>query len=78
VAYFNQNRWPEALAAFQDAVRANPDNAEAHYNLGALYRLMNDNVRTHAQLEILSRLNRDLWAQLAGFVYTPRKLKLSE
>lgn len=78
VACFKQNRWPEALSAFQDAVRANPDNSEAHYNLGLLYNLMNDNAGTREQLRILSRLDADLWAELANFVYKPRKLKLSE
>lgn len=78
VAYFHQNRWPAALSAFQDAVRANPKNSQAHYNLGLLYNLMNNNAGTHEQLRILSRLDADLWAELANFVYKPRKLKLSE
>ncbi len=78
VACFKQNRWPEALSAFQDAVRANPNNSEAHYNLGLLYNLMNNNAGTHEQLRILSRLDANLWTELANFVYKPRKLKLSE
>ena len=37
VAYSTLGRWPEAVTAFQQAIRLQPDDTVAHYNLGVAY-----------------------------------------
>ncbi|MFZ3137817.1 MAG: tetratricopeptide repeat protein [Thermodesulfovibrionales bacterium] len=37
VAYSNSGRYKEAIEAFKQVIRINPDYAEAHYNLGVTY-----------------------------------------
>ncbi|MBI2211375.1 MAG: tetratricopeptide repeat protein, partial [Deltaproteobacteria bacterium] len=35
--FLHEGRYPEAIAAFQEVVKEQPESAEAHYNLGNAY-----------------------------------------
>jgi predicted O-linked N-acetylglucosamine transferase (SPINDLY family) len=38
----SQNRWPEAIAAYQEALRLDPSLTDTHYNLGNAFRARGD------------------------------------
>jgi Tfp pilus assembly protein PilF len=40
--YYNQGRWNVAREHFEEAVKADPKSAEAHYNLGVVLDHMDD------------------------------------
>jgi tetratricopeptide (TPR) repeat protein len=42
VAYYFEERWNEAAAAFRDALRLKPDFSDAHYNLGHALKQLDD------------------------------------
>jgi tetratricopeptide (TPR) repeat protein len=37
LSYFHDGRYQEAIASFKQAIRIEPDDAKAHYNLGRAY-----------------------------------------
>ena len=51
----------EAIEACKQAIRINPDNAEAHFALGAAYAFLNDKVSALEQYKILKSLDSE-WA----------------
>ncbi len=50
----------EAIEACKQAIRINPDNAEAHFALGAAYAFLNDRVSALEQYKILKSLDSEL------------------
>ncbi len=51
----------EAIEAFKQAISTNPDDAEAHYNLGIGYISLNDKSTALEQYKILKSLDSE-WA----------------
>lgn len=55
--YYHQQKWPEAITAFRDAIQKEPEFINAHYNLGlALGKIQqwNDAIQTYQKLLTLS------------------------
>ena len=59
----------EAIEALKQAIRINPDDADAHYNLGLFYSLSNDKDSALEQCEILKRLDPELADKLFNLIY---------
>jgi tetratricopeptide (TPR) repeat protein len=51
-----QGRWKEALAAYQESLRANPDNPETHLNIGFVYYEMGYDQKAQKAFERASKL----------------------
>ena len=50
--------------SFKQAIKINPDFADAHYNLGAAYLLLNDRGSALKQYKILKSLDPELAKKL--------------
>lgn len=59
-AYLKLGRYAEALEVFQEAVRINPDDAEAHYFLGVTYLNKGDKDSALEEYKILKNLHQSL------------------
>ena len=57
ILYHDQHREPEALAEFQEAVRANPGDPDAHYHLAQAYFRTGDKARGQAELQVYEKLH---------------------
>ena len=55
--YSDQNRIPEALAAYQAALRIDPNLADAHYRLGQVYRRTGNSVEAQKEFDFYQRLH---------------------
>jgi len=58
ILYQDQHRGLEAMAEFQDAVRANPDDPDAHYHLAQAYLRAGDKERGQEELQLYERLRK--------------------
>ena len=56
LALAKEGRWKEALAAYQESLRANPDNPETHLNIGFVYYEMGYDQKAQKAFERASRL----------------------
>jgi tetratricopeptide (TPR) repeat protein len=56
-ALVQQRKFPEAEAAFQDAIRVFPASGRAHYRLGRLYQRQNKTLEALAEYEAAARLS---------------------
>jgi tetratricopeptide (TPR) repeat protein len=56
--YFGENRFPEAIAEYQDAVRLKPELAEAHYRLGQAFLRTDRKELGQQQMAIYEQLHR--------------------
>ncbi len=59
----------EAIEACKQAIRINPDNAEAHFALGAAYAFLNDRVSALEQYKILKSLDPKRANKLFNRIY---------
>ncbi len=59
----------EAIEACKQAIRINPDNAEAHFALGAAYAFLNDRVSALEQYKILKSLDPERANKLFNRIY---------
>jgi tetratricopeptide (TPR) repeat protein len=59
----------EAIEACKQAIRINPDNAEAHFALGAAYAFLNDRVSALEQYKILKSLDLERANKLFNRIY---------
>jgi Flp pilus assembly protein TadD len=50
----------EAIESFKQAIRLDPDDAKAHYNLGVIYVHLNDRDSALEQYKILESLDSGL------------------
>ena len=69
LALYHDKHFPEARAAFEQLVTANPNNAEAHYYLGVLAGRRNDSDEAIRQLELATTLkpkNSEYFLDLGG------------
>ena len=56
------------IEAFKQAIRINPDLADAHNNLGIAYLLLNDRGSALEQYKILKKLDTELANKLFNFI----------
>jgi len=68
LAYAALKQLEPAVAEFSEAVRLKPSYAEAHFNLGVAYLQLGKRSEADEQQKILSTLNADLAARLAGLL----------
>ena len=68
LAYAALKQLEPAAAEFNEAVRLKPSYAEAHFNLGVAYLQLGKRSEADEQQKILSTLNSDLAARLAGLL----------
>ena len=59
----------EAIESFKQAIRLDPDDAKAHYNLGVIYVHLNDRDSALVQYEILKKLDSGLANKLFNIIY---------
>ena len=55
--------------SFKQAIKINPDFADAHYNLGLAYLLLNDRGSALEQYKILKSLDSELANELFNLIY---------
>jgi Flp pilus assembly protein TadD len=60
MAYIKLGRWPEAGKAFQQALKLNPKDAEAHLGLCAFYLNTGDREAAAKEYKLLQELDQDL------------------
>ena len=58
IALFLTNRFDEARGHLEDVIRANPDDADAHYQLGRLYMKMGKHEQARRQLLLFDSLKK--------------------
>ena len=51
-----KGRWKEALAAYEQSLRANPDNPQTHLNIGFVYYEMGYDLKAQRAFERASKL----------------------
>jgi tetratricopeptide (TPR) repeat protein len=57
VAYANEGKYDEAIAAYKQAIKINPDLTEAHYNLSLSYLILGDKNSAFKEYKILKNLD---------------------
>ncbi len=73
---FEQERYEDALRAFQASARARPKDACVHYGLGLMYLLTGDKEAALTEYEILKSLDRTLGRKLQDFISPPQQFSL--
>ena len=72
--YFQLERWPEAIQAYQRAVQIKPDLAEAYYRLFRTYRRLGEPAKAKEALRIFQKVKpKDAESPVMQFVYTLQK-----
>lgn len=66
VAYSKSEQYAQAAEAFKQALALAPDHAEAHYNLGLVYYMMDNRAGLAEQQKALQDAKPDLAKELAG------------
>jgi tetratricopeptide (TPR) repeat protein len=59
----------EAIEAFKEAIQINPDFAEAHYNLGMSYLILNNKSGASYEYNILINLDPHSANKLFNLIY---------
>jgi tetratricopeptide (TPR) repeat protein len=60
--------YKEEIESYKQAIRLDPDNAEAHYNLGLTYLCLEDNGSALEQYKILKKLDTELANRLFDLI----------
>jgi tetratricopeptide (TPR) repeat protein len=58
IVYADANRKEDAAKEFREAIKLAPNNVNAHYRLGRLYRSMGQTAEAKAELEKANSLNK--------------------
>ena len=66
--YYNLGKYEEAIEAYKQAIRINPDFAEAHYFLGGAYVFSEDRGGALEQYKILKKLDTELANELFSLI----------
>jgi cytochrome c-type biogenesis protein CcmH/NrfG len=81
-AYLGLKRYAEAVEAYKEAIRLEPDNASAHMGLGGAYRGLDRDAEAVEAFKEAIRLEPDnasahlAWAgHISGWTATPRRWK---
>ncbi len=59
----------EKIEAYKQAIRINPDDASAHYNLGVAYAFLNDRDSALEHYKILKSLDSERANELFNLMY---------
>ena len=59
----------EEIESYKQAIRLDPDYADAHYNLGYAYILLNDKESALEQYKILKNLDSERANELFNLIY---------
>ena len=62
------NRYEEAIAAYKQAADAEPDRAQAHYNLAEVYFTMGNRDLALEEYEVIETLDKELADGLFGLL----------
>lgn len=80
ILYSDQHDFPQAIAAYQEAIIASPESEEAHYRLAQLYRRTGEKIKAQQELQVYWRLSKKTEEELdrqrhdiQQFVYTLRE-----
>jgi tetratricopeptide (TPR) repeat protein len=57
--YSDENKIPEAVAAYEETIRIDPNSADAHYRLAQLYRRTGKSVEARKELALYQRLHQE-------------------
>ncbi len=57
ILYADEQRFPDAIHAFQQAIQASPDLEEAHYRLAQAYTRSGDESRAHQEFQVYERVS---------------------
>ena len=68
-AYYETGKYKEAFESYKQAIRINPDDAEAHFFLGVAYISLSDRDSALKQYAILNRLDTELANELLNEIY---------
>ena len=60
----------DAIESFKQAIRIDPDDADAHYNLGIAYLGLNDRGSAMEQYKILKKLDTEKANDLFNEIYS--------
>ncbi len=69
VAYGELGRYQDAIEACRQAIRINPDDAEAYCNLGVAYLILGDKSSAIDQYKKLKEIDKDLANKLFNFIF---------
>jgi tetratricopeptide (TPR) repeat protein len=82
ILYEERRDFPRAVAAYQEALTADPQLREAHYRLAQVYRRTGEKAKAEQELAAYNRISHDVAAQnereaheIPQFVYTLRDSK---
>lgn len=68
-AYAKSGKYQEAIEAYKQALRINPDNAEVRFKLGLTYILEDDIGSALDEYKILKNLDNELANKLFNAIY---------
>ena len=66
---FSYHLYKDAIEAFKQAIRIDPDNVDAHYGLGVYYSLIEDKSSALNEYKILKELDIDTANELLDMIY---------
>lgn len=69
VAFKKLGRHNEAIDAYKQAIRSNPDYAKAHYNLGVAYLGLGDKSSALDEYKVLNELDKESADTLFKLIY---------
>ena len=78
---FNQRAMKIGLAAYQQVIVSDPENAEAHYNIGLIYGALGQRTEElHAYLKTVEAdaNHADAWKRLGNLLYQSRNFSGAE
>jgi tetratricopeptide (TPR) repeat protein len=67
--YIRQGKPDEAVGAFREVLRQNPDASQSHYNLALLYFTQGDYQAAYREFFALKGIDRDMAAELADYQF---------
>ena len=67
-AYRDLTRYGDAVEAFYQSIKINPDYPRSHYNLGLTYLRMTDRASAIREYEMLKGLDSELAQELSGMI----------
>ena len=68
-SYYKLGRYSEAVRALKQAIRIEPDDAEAHFELGRGYLDLKDTGDALEQYKILKTLDKEKANELFNLIY---------